>query len=152
MRDISTNITPQNNRKSNIRSPRKFKIHDTFWTDHVFDILNLKYSLIYLLTGKHTGNQKLYLKYYLLCLILRWRAPTRTRTHGHTSTNTHKHTETRANMQKHAQTRINTRKHAQIHSNAHTYTHIGPFLNHFYGCFTLLWAYWHKNLDYVFAL
>ena len=34
---MSTNITPQKNRKSNIRNPRKFKIRDTFWTDHVHD-------------------------------------------------------------------------------------------------------------------
>ena len=29
MRDMSTNITPQRHRKSNIRYPRKFKIRDT---------------------------------------------------------------------------------------------------------------------------
>ena len=32
---MSTNITPQKNRKSNIRNPRKFKIRDTFSTDLV---------------------------------------------------------------------------------------------------------------------
>ena len=30
--EMSTNRTPQKNRKSNIRNPRKFKIRDTFWT------------------------------------------------------------------------------------------------------------------------
>ena len=35
MKDMSTNITSQKNRKSKIRNPRKFKIRDTFWTDHV---------------------------------------------------------------------------------------------------------------------
>ena len=36
VRDMSTNITPQKNRKLNIRSPQKFKIRDTFWKDHVW--------------------------------------------------------------------------------------------------------------------
>ena len=36
---MSTNITPQKNRKSNMRNPRKFKIRDTFETHLVYVIV-----------------------------------------------------------------------------------------------------------------
>ena len=42
-----TNITPQKNRKSNIRNPRKFKIRDTFLNrPRIYTYMKLKLQLL----------------------------------------------------------------------------------------------------------